>query len=72
MRQNAMSNGVSVPPREGSAEARAIRMNEVQISTVIAAAPTPSARSDRRGETAGSGEGMGALSRGRGAQAGAG
>ena len=43
-----MSNGPSEPPRAGSAEARAITMNEVQIATVTTAASRPTARGERR------------------------
>jgi hypothetical protein len=42
-----MSNGLSTPPRAGSAEARAITMNEVHITTVTTAASTPTALGDR-------------------------
>lgn len=38
MRAYVTSNGVSVPPRDGSAVARAITMNAVQINTVTNAA----------------------------------
>jgi hypothetical protein len=48
MRANAMSSGVSVPPRDGSAEARAITMKEVQIRTVTMAAPRPTVFGETR------------------------
>src|SRR3990167_533782 len=41
-----MSNGLSTPPRAGSAEARAMTMNEVQMVTVTTAAITPTALGD--------------------------
>ena len=48
MRSSAMSNGVSVTPRLGSAEARAITMKEVQMTTVITAEATPMVLEERR------------------------
>ena len=41
-----------MPPRAGSAEARAIKINEVQMMTVITAAANPMVRGDKapRGE----------------------
>ena len=43
---NTMSNALSTPPRAGSADARAITMKEVQISTVTTAAAQPMALGD--------------------------
>ena len=43
-----MSKGVSVAPRLGSAEARAITMKEVQMTTVITAEATPMVLEERR------------------------
>ena len=46
-RQKAMSKGDRLPPRVGSAEARAMTMNEVQISTVTKAAASPMVRGEK-------------------------
>jgi hypothetical protein len=48
-----MSNGESVPPRVGSAEARAMMMKEVQISTVVSADASPMVRGEKRGKADG-------------------
>ncbi|MBN4724618.1 hypothetical protein H4F31_24885 [Escherichia coli] len=42
-----MSNGVRVPPRAGSAVARAMMMNEDQMMTVMTAAAMPIVRGEK-------------------------
>ena len=46
MRASTMSKGPSAPPRVGSAVAREMTMNAVQMSTVTAAASKPVARGE--------------------------
>ena len=48
MRNRAMSKGVSVTPRLGSAVARAMTMKEVQMTTVITADAAPMVLGEKR------------------------
>jgi hypothetical protein len=44
-----MSNGLSTPPRDGSAEARAMTIKNVQIDTVTTAEIRPTVLGEKRG-----------------------
>ena len=61
-RQKAMSKGDRLPPRDGSAEARATTMKEVQINTVISAATSPMVRGEKPSSGGVSWKGMAPLS----------